>query len=71
MKSLLFIAIAALLIAPAAFAGENKSGQAKDACCAEKAKATECSSAKGGCCAKEAALRQVLLTHKGAQLALR
>ena len=74
MKSLLSISVAVFVLTPALFADESKSSdKAKaDACCEEKAKATSCSSAKGSCCAKEAAaLRQALLTHKGAWLAQR
>lgn len=58
------------VLTPALFAGENKSDKSKADCCEDKAK-TACSSAKGSCCAKEAALRQTLLTHKGAFVAQR
>ena len=73
MKSLLSLTVAVLVLTPALFAADGKiADKAKDACCEDKAKATQCSSAKGGCCAKDAAAqRQALLTHKGAYVAQR
>ena len=72
MKSLLSLTVAVFVLTPALFADDGKtSTKAKDACCDEKPKAAECSSAKGGCCAKDAAARQALLTHKGAYIAQR
>ena len=79
MKSFFSFIVALAVLTPAVFAGEA----GKPCCPAEKAQATECSKAKGtectksqaGCCAKQAAqqaaLRQMLLTHKGGQLAFR
>jgi len=70
MKSLLSIAVAALVYAPVAFAGDK-------ACCdeakaaSEKAKATDCCASEKKSCPKEAALRVTLLTHKGALVAKR
>lgn len=72
MKLLLSMTVAVFVLTPALFADDSKTSEkAKDACCDEKAKATQCASAKGSCCAKEAAQRQALLTHKGAFLARR
>jgi hypothetical protein len=69
MKAILSITIALLVLAPAAFAGENKTSD-KSADCCDKAKGTECASAKKSC-PKEAALRTALLTHKGASIVKR
>ncbi len=61
MKSIVSIAVAVLVLAPAAFAGDSKTcDQAKAG-----TKGAECTSAKKSC-PKEAALRVALLTHKGA-----
>ena len=66
MKSLLSITVAMFALTSALLADESKkTAPAKDACCEEKPKAGQCSSAK------EAAQRQALLTHKGAHLARR
>ncbi|HTD65754.1 MAG TPA: hypothetical protein VK846_04385 [Candidatus Limnocylindria bacterium] len=70
MKAILSIVVAVCVLTPAVFAGENKACDQAKACCAEKAKGTECTSAKKSC-PKEAALRQALLKHKGATLAQR
>jgi hypothetical protein len=70
MKPFLSIAVAAFVCAPVAFAGDK-------ACCDEakaayeKAKASECCASEKKSCPKEAALRVMLLTHKGALLAKR
>ncbi len=65
MKSIVSIAVAVLVLAPAAFAGDSKTCDQAKAGCADKTKGAECTSAKKSC-PKEAALRVALLTHKGA-----
>jgi hypothetical protein len=67
MKAILSITIAVLVLAPAAFAGENKTCDKAAAASCDKAKGAECTSAKKSC-PKEAALRVALLKHKGASL---
>ena len=81
MKSLLAITTVVLISASALIAGENKCPEAakaakacETACAKAKtecaASAKECSKAKE-CPKAAAALRQTLLTHKGAQLVQR
>lgn len=71
MKSLLAIATVLFISASAVLADDACcSKKAAETCCA-KAKGSECSKAKSECPKAAAALRQTLLTHKGAMLAKR
>ncbi|HMJ90473.1 MAG TPA: hypothetical protein VK530_11695 [Candidatus Acidoferrum sp.] len=75
MKSLIALTLALFVTAPALLAGEDcaktcdKAKAAASAC--EKSKAAACESSKGECPKAKLALRKALLTHKGAQLAVR
>ena len=71
MKSLIALTLGLIVLAPAAFAGDACCDKAKaSAAVCEKSKATCCES-KGECPVAKAALRKMLTTHKGAQLAQR
>jgi hypothetical protein len=72
MKSLITLAVALFVSAPALFAG----GDCAKTCDKAKASAAVCEKSKAAACETEcpkakAAARKALLTHKGAQLVAR